>query len=279
MTDENSILDKVMASKQVQEASQFNPSEFVSTILKDLNTKEREILTRRFGLDGNTRQTLEEIGKVYQITRERIRQIQMSGIEKIKDLEEFKNNIETLESLIHRILEEHGGVMEENHLLEKLLSYSENNESNRQATLFILEHMLADKINKIKSNDHLLPGWKNNLLEQEKVIKILESLYDLIKQENQLLEIEQLIEKFKTHDSYNSHKELFDRILATQDIDANNNEAFKKIINSYLRISSKIDQNILGEWGSNSWPTIKPKRMSDKVYMTFALSRNCRLYK
>lgn len=267
MDNQNSILDKVMASKQIQEASQFIPADFVLKLLRNLNIKEREILTKRFGLEDNEKQTLEEIGKIYQITRERIRQIQMTAIKKIKELEELKNDLGNIESLVNRLLEEYGGVMEENHLVDRLLSFSENNLNNRQATLFILDHLLQEKIERINDNEHFLPGWKINILPREKIINILNTLHQIIEEKNELLTLDQLIEEFKAHNFYQENSELFKPNLISSGESNNDTGNLKKILESYLKISRKIDQNIMNEWGLNRWATIKPKRMSDKVYM------------
>ncbi|MBU1165026.1 hypothetical protein KKA15_05740 [Patescibacteria group bacterium] len=267
MSDQNSILDKVMASKQVQDASQFIPSEFVLKLLKNLNSKEREILTKRFGLDGNKKRTLEQIGKDFQITRERIRQVQMSAIKKIQEMQDLKEEIENIENLISRTLEKNGGLMEENKLLEKLLNYSENSAQNKSAALFILEHLLEDGIEKITKNEDILSGWRINILPKDKTLEVLNILHEIIETENKLVELHKLVEKFKNHSYYQENKHVFYPDLLKDKENGSGNGDFKKAIESYLNISNKIDKNILEEWGLIKWPTIKPKRMSDKVYM------------
>lgn len=52
--------------------------------IKRLSGKERKILQMRFGLGGNQAMSLEEIGKVFGVTRERIRQIQENAIDNLK---------------------------------------------------------------------------------------------------------------------------------------------------------------------------------------------------
>jgi len=64
MNPPKSILDQIIESRNIQEASLFNPSEIISELLKELSPKEREVVSRRFGLDGTPIQTLEEIGSV-----------------------------------------------------------------------------------------------------------------------------------------------------------------------------------------------------------------------
>jgi RNA polymerase primary sigma factor len=52
--------------------------------LSSLKDREKEVLILRFGLNDDDPQTLEEIGKVYNVTRERVRQIEKKALEKLK---------------------------------------------------------------------------------------------------------------------------------------------------------------------------------------------------
>ena len=54
--------------------------------LRTLNEKQREVLSRRFGLGGYDRETLEEVGRAIGLTRERVRQIQMSGLKALREI-------------------------------------------------------------------------------------------------------------------------------------------------------------------------------------------------
>lgn len=54
--------------------------------LLELSDKQREVLSRRFGLGGYERQTLEEVGKAVGLTRERVRQIQMSALKALREI-------------------------------------------------------------------------------------------------------------------------------------------------------------------------------------------------
>ena len=49
-----------------------------------LTEKESTVIKRRFALQGNSKQTLEKIGKHFKVTRERIRQIEAAAFKKIK---------------------------------------------------------------------------------------------------------------------------------------------------------------------------------------------------
>jgi len=80
--EQNSILDKVIVSKEEKAQDEFNPLELIATFLKELSAKEADVVRRRFGLGGNNPETLESIGGSYNVTRERIRQIESVATKK-----------------------------------------------------------------------------------------------------------------------------------------------------------------------------------------------------
>ncbi|MBR0294987.1 MAG: RNA polymerase sigma factor RpoD, partial [Bacilli bacterium] len=53
-------------------------------ILKDLSDREERVIRLRYGLDDNRPRTLEEVGKEFNVTRERIRQIEAKAIKKLR---------------------------------------------------------------------------------------------------------------------------------------------------------------------------------------------------
>ncbi len=64
--------------------------EHLSNCIKTLDERERNVLTMRFGLENSKVLTLDEIGKRYSLTRERIRQIEKTAISKIKNCSDGK---------------------------------------------------------------------------------------------------------------------------------------------------------------------------------------------
>lgn len=83
--NEENFTDNGMAESEMLDY--FNKKELESTveqILDTLKTKEKEILLMRFGFSNGKPQTLEEIGKVFGVTRERIRQIEKKALKRLK---------------------------------------------------------------------------------------------------------------------------------------------------------------------------------------------------
>lgn len=58
--------------------------EEVAEVLETLTDKERDILIKRFGIDGGIPMTLEQVGKNYGVTRERIRQVEEKALQKLR---------------------------------------------------------------------------------------------------------------------------------------------------------------------------------------------------
>ncbi len=80
-------------SEFIEDEKTLSPSQVVSRellkdqireVLNDLTERERKILELRFGLRDSTPHTLEEVGKIFGVTRERIRQIEAKALEKIR---------------------------------------------------------------------------------------------------------------------------------------------------------------------------------------------------
>ncbi len=64
--------------------------ERLGIIIHDLSPREQKILSMRFGMEDGVTHTLEEVGKEFGVTRERIRQIEAKALEKIRKHEEAK---------------------------------------------------------------------------------------------------------------------------------------------------------------------------------------------
>lgn len=267
MTDKNSILDRLLESQEQQRQAQFIPHELVVELLKSLSQKESDILSRRFGLGGKKRETLEQIGKYYDITRERIRQIETATVKKVRELKALREKIELAEQHITHLLEDHGGIMEENFLINKINKASDHDkEQHVNSAKFILTKLIKNQIEPVKNDDDLLPGWKLPTVSTGLVKDMIRELVSTIESEKKLLTIEQLLEKFSNSEFYKQNKDQLIKLKLGSDDGVLDNQ-INEIINSYLQIAKKVDQNILGEWGLSHWQTVKPKRMSDKVYL------------
>ncbi|MBI3397425.1 RNA polymerase sigma factor RpoD [Candidatus Woesebacteria bacterium] len=86
--EEDSSLGDFIADESqlspVDQASKQLLKDHLDEVLSTLSDREARVLKLRFGLEGNKQMTLEEVGKVFGVTRERIRQIEAKALRKLK---------------------------------------------------------------------------------------------------------------------------------------------------------------------------------------------------
>jgi hypothetical protein len=102
----------------------FKPKAVSKKLLTNLNPRTREIVVNRYGLEKEERMTLEAIGKTYDITRERVRQIENFALSTIKKSKEYKESLFVFDEL-KKIINELGSVVSE----KELLSYISKDQS------------------------------------------------------------------------------------------------------------------------------------------------------
>ena len=69
----------------------------ISEVLDSLEEREKQIVQMRFGLDGTEPKTLEEVGKRFKVTRERVRQIEIRILNKLRHQQRSKTFREYLD--------------------------------------------------------------------------------------------------------------------------------------------------------------------------------------
>jgi RNA polymerase primary sigma factor len=76
------------AESPYERAVEILTNETLRTVLENLSYRERRVLELRYGLGGEEPRTLEEVGRTFNITRERIRQIESQSLRKLQSLGE-----------------------------------------------------------------------------------------------------------------------------------------------------------------------------------------------
>ncbi|MFY9457765.1 MAG: sigma factor-like helix-turn-helix DNA-binding protein [Candidatus Spechtbacterales bacterium] len=107
-----------------QRAEKLNIKKPVLKLLSSISDKNREVLERRFGIGRNNAETLESIGRSYEITRERVRQIQEYGFKKLVNT--GANSLLAPAFLkIENYINKKGGVVKESDIFETLVTSEE----------------------------------------------------------------------------------------------------------------------------------------------------------
>lgn len=87
--EKESQLEDLIADEWSQTPEQIATSEYLKNqmndILASLQERERKVLALRFGLEDGVTRTLEEVGREFGVTRERIRQIEAKSLKKLKE--------------------------------------------------------------------------------------------------------------------------------------------------------------------------------------------------
>lgn len=282
--ESGSILDKIINDYKVEEAARLDAIELVGHLFADLNDRERDVLSRRFGLKNLEKETLENIGSAHKLTRERIRQIENAGIKKLRALKDLEERISNLRRVINELLEEHGGIMERDYLLNNLVNFSAGNmDKQEQVGLhknhleFLIAKLLHDQFEEVADHKHFKTSFKLKYRSLDYLEELAVELIDKVKETKKILMTDDLIELSKNLDSFERHKDKFN---VAQILDISNvlgGELFKEnadLINSNKHVYSliqalrDIEQNKFGHWGITDWREISPKTVNDKIYLT-----------
>lgn len=233
---------KKTGSKKAASVS-FDSAALVKKLLGEVSDRAREVLTMRFGLDGSgERETLEAIGERWGITRERVRQIEASGIEAVRASQAFKKAEASFEEL-RKHVESLGSIVVEEHLLDTL----SNDEKARNRFRFLL--VVGSAFFRERETDEFYARWHVDHKTAEKVHKALSSLYGTL-----------------SDDEVVSEGELFDKFLSELK-DVNSAYQNEEILKRWLSISKTISANPLSEWGRAHAPAIRTKGIRDYAYL------------
>ena len=85
--EDSSLGDFIEDKKAVAPADEVvntKLAEQIAQVLSDLTPREEQVLRKRFGISETSDHTLEEVGKLFNVTRERIRQIKTKALRKLR---------------------------------------------------------------------------------------------------------------------------------------------------------------------------------------------------
>ena len=282
--ENRSILDTILNNAVKEEAAILDSQIILDNLFNILRDKERAVLKMRFGLADGKKVTLEAIGDSYNLTRERIRQIENSAVSKIKKHEEFDKYTASLRDVINNLLEEHGGIMEHNYLIDNLsyLSLLANSEQKANAAAlknhysFILTKLLSEMFDYVPENGHYNDLWKLKFASTDHLQEMLEFMLQKLAELKAVLKTAEIIRLIKESEVYKKYEE---RLKVSNNFDISHlveSEHFEesadivnehKALYSLLRASKNLRQNKFGQWGIKDWPEVTPKTVNHKIYL------------
>lgn len=249
---EDSILDKILAENESKSLASTRPYKIVSQIINSLKSRERDVMLARYGLINTeaVKETLEEIGKRFGVTRERIRQIENATLKKIN--KKYTAQIKPIIRDITSYLDSFGGVAEieelANHL--KLSAVGAEADLERRALRLIMS--VHDKIIPLRKYPLFKEGWMAKELSQKLLIDIQAEIKLVLENIRESLAESDLVAKV---------------VEKLPNID-------RALIAGVLRIDPSISLDNKGKWGLNSWPQVKPRRIRDKIFLVLEEAGN-----
>lgn len=228
--------------------SQLNPEILVAQLVKDLPERTKNILVKRYGLDGSERKTLEEIGRSYGITRERVRQIESLALKELKKSSQFKK-LQPLIEHLHNLLDQYGQLMERRYLMRIVSKHPATTEANDNVIEFILH--LADNFKFYSEDPDRKKAWGTVKADSEKPKELINQLARVLEENKKPLSQKEAVKIASNLDFAREYESL----------------SSPEVVGSYLELSKKILKNPYNEWGLNSWNEIVPRGVKDKAYI------------
>ncbi len=245
-TGGSSILDTIMGSQTQSNLNNFEPARLVSHILLSLKDRDREIVVKRFGLDGQEVETLEAIGQKYNLTRERVRQIEKDSTATLKH-KKIKELQEALQLIFDTVVE-HGNIISEELLIQTLL-FNKASDRDVSAVKFLLN--LSEQIQYVKETSAFRSSWSVIGFNTQKLSEVIDQFAAILSKSGKVMKQEDLNEQIRTTEYFTSHSF----------------ELNEKVLKSYLDIAKNIQINPFFEIGLKDWSEVKPRDVGDKAFL------------
>jgi hypothetical protein len=209
-----------------------------------LTDKEKEVVVKRFSLDNKERRTLESIGRGFNVTRERVRQIEKIALSKLKRTVN-STKLRFIHELSEAVLRENGGILLEDELTDRVLKSIDNPEE-VDAHIVRLALTICPGLDSIEKNNLYRLAWHLDSISKDTIKDVLQTAVEALKKEGDVLNAEGLavaMAKAKT--------------VAGADL-----------VDKFFVAALAIDERIKGVeegYGLMTWRHINPKSIRDKA--------------
>ncbi len=220
----------------------FKPKQVTKKLLGALSPRAQDVLVKRYGLDTEEAQTLEAIGQIYGITRERVRQIENHALQSIQKSPLYKEH-EHVFGELESTLAEMGSAIAEHELLDTLAK----DPAHRNHIYFLL--VLGTPFTHEKETDAFHRRWHTERALISKIENALQNLHETL-----------------SEDDLFSEEEIMRRFLSHLDEDIRKDKS-EDTMRRWLALSKVVARNPLGEWGVASSPNVRAKGIRDFAYL------------
>jgi len=220
----------------------------VANLVKSIPTRNKDIISRRFGLKNGKKETLESIGQSYGITRERVRQIEEFSLKQLSKSVSSVPDVARYVSLAKDILGGNGSVMRESDMFK---AFSGNDKENVANSSLVFVLALAGEFAspaggpvRFGENDSFHSFWA---LDKQSADLFRENVSELVA----------VLERNKSPVNETELVSFAEK----------NSVKNSRNIGVFLGVSKELGKNVFNEVGLVSWAEVKPKGVRDKAYL------------
>lgn len=209
-----------------------------------LTEKERNVITKRFALDGKMRETLESIGQKFNVTRERIRQIESIALSKLRRTV-ASTKLKQVNEIAKGIITRHGGVVLEETMISEVLN-AIHSVSDIDGNIIRLSLAVDQDVAKQERTHQFKPFWHSTKLPISDVSTIADKAVAILEKQKEV----------------SNENEIVNLIRAAV---VNKGRNYKnETIASVLPLDHRTKKTESG-WGLMTWRHINPRSIRDKA--------------
>jgi hypothetical protein len=221
----------------------INLSQVLEELFLVLSEKEREVVNRRFALTGKNRETLEKIGQHFDVTRERIRQIENIALSKLRRTI-GSTKLQQINELAKDVLVKNGGIKVEDKLISEVLnmihSLSEVDGNIVRLALAVDESVKSERTSNFK------PFWRSSKIPLSEINLIADKAMNSLSKQKEVTDETRLVNMVRAV-LVNSGKNIKMETIA-----------------AVLEIDPRL-KNVEEGWGLMNWRHINPRSLRDKA--------------
>ncbi|MBD3361064.1 hypothetical protein GF366_04680 [Candidatus Peregrinibacteria bacterium] len=218
-------------------------SSLVNNLLLLLSDKEKNVISKRFSLNGTKKHTLEEIGRDLSVTRERVRQIEKNALHKMRR-NVFNTALRHIHDFSLETIRKHGNLIKEDSLLRQLKKYIPPN-SDIDSNNIHLSLILHDNLKCVGNTVNFYPYIRENDLSDYSLKHVSNHLINQLHKYGDIKKLEKI---------HNDLKPVFN------DLDFNLVRV-KSLIDIDKRVTLFDDDFV----GLLEWRHIYPRTLRDKI--------------
>ncbi len=223
---------------------QINLQELLGDLFLVLTQKETEVIKRRFALAGQSKQTLEKIGKHFNVTRERIRQIESIALAKLKRTVRT-TKLNEVNEMAKGILRTHGGVMLSSELVSSILKRLPGTQL-VDGSILRLSFAIDNEMSSEGRSMTYKPFWRLATISMDDIASIIDMAVKFLNKRHSCMKSTELISSIQAMPAFQGRVPSQELILGCLSID----ERLKEIVDG---------------WGLTEWRFVRPRSIRDKV--------------